>query len=235
MISANTDIKKRAKGFGAVAIYETLRDEILSLVLKPSQLVDEVSLAKRFNVSRSPVREALVRLVSESLLQTLPNKGTVVAPLRIEEFPQYVDALDLMQRAVTRLAAEFRDQDDLKRIREEQDNFAQRVSEGDVLGMILSNRDFHIAIAKAGKNRYLEQTYCQLLDDGRRSLRLYFKSYGDVLPNEMVGAHDQIVDAIAVQDIELAEKLARAHTNEMQQRFLDYLGSRRTGDFSVVS
>ena len=69
-----------AKGFGAVAIYETLRDEILSLILEPSELVDESSLAKRFGVSRSPVREAMVRLVSESLLQTLPNKGTIVAP-----------------------------------------------------------------------------------------------------------------------------------------------------------
>ena len=87
---------KNAKGFSAVKIYETLRGEILSLVLEPSQLIDEVSLAARFKVSHSPVREALVRLVTESLLQTLPNKGTIVAPLRIEEFPQYVDALDLL-------------------------------------------------------------------------------------------------------------------------------------------
>ena len=71
--------KKNAKGFGAVTIYETLRDEILSLTLAPSELVDEVSLAKRFGVSRSPVREALVRLVSESLLQTLHAAAVVGA------------------------------------------------------------------------------------------------------------------------------------------------------------
>ena len=49
-----------------------------------------------------------MRLVSEALLQTLPNKGTIVTPLRIQEFPQYVDALDLIQRATTRLAADVR-------------------------------------------------------------------------------------------------------------------------------
>lgn len=229
----NTEIKKNAKGFGAVTIYETLRDEILSLTLQPSELVDEASLAKRFGVSRSPVREALVRLASESLLQTLPNKGTIVAPLRIEEFPQYVDALDLVQRSVTRLAARFRNSASLQNIRDEQAKFAQCVEDGDVPGMILTNRDFHIAIARAANNRYLEQIYRRLLDDGRRSLRLYFKSYNDELPKEMIDNHVQIVDAIDAQDVDLAERLAREHTDEMQQRFLDYLGSRQTNDIAV--
>lgn len=230
---AHNEQQKKAKGFGAVAIYETLRGEILSLTLEPSELVDEASLAKRFGVSRSPVREAMVRLVSESLLQTLPNKGTIVAPLRIEEFPQYVDALDIVQRAVTRLAAKFRNTDDLKRIRSEQKKFAECVKQGDVLGMILCNRDLHIAIAHAGNNRYLEHIYSRLLDEGRRSLRLYFKSYDDKLPEEMCDAHEILIDAIEAQDADLAERLAGEHTLEMQQRFLDYLGSRHTRDFSV--
>lgn len=229
----HNEIQKKAKGFGAFSIYETLRDEILSLVLAPSELVDEASLAKRFGVSRSPVREAMVRLVSESLLQTLPNKGTIVAPLRIEEFPQYVDALDIVQRTVTRLAAKFRNTDDLKSIRAEHEKFVQCVKQGDVLGMILYNRDFHIAIAHAGNNRYLENIYSRLLDDGRRSLRLYFKSYDDTLPEEMCDAHEILIDAIEDQDVDLAERLASEHTLEMQQQFLDYLGSRHTGDFAI--
>jgi DNA-binding GntR family transcriptional regulator len=229
----NTEIKKNAKGFGAVTIFETLRDEILSLTLQPSELVDEASLAKRFGVSRSPVREALVRLVSESLLQTLPNKGTIVAPLRIEEFPQYVDALDLVQRSVTRLAARFRNSASLQNIRDEQAKFARCVDEGDVLGMILKNRDFHIAIARAANNRYLEQIYCRLLDDGRRSMRLYFKSYDDLLPKQMIDNHVHIINAIDAQDVDLAERLAHEHTEEMHQRFLTYLGSRQTSDIAV--
>ena len=221
------------KGFGAVKIYETLRDEILSMVLEPSQLIDEVSLAVRFNVSRSPVREALVRLVTESLLQTLPNKGTIVAPLRIEEFPQYVDALDLLQRAVTRLAAKHRNALDIEHIRQEQDKYTKCVEVGDVRGMLLGNRDFHAAIAKAGKNRYLEQSYCQVLDDGLRMLRLYFKSFGDMISPDIIEGHFRIIHAIETQDADLAEELASKHTEEMQTRFLNYLGNRHITDFSV--
>ena len=228
------DTRKTTRGFGALTIYETLRDEILSLEMEPGQLVDESSLASRFGVSRSPVREALVRLVSEALLQTLPNKGTIVTPLRIQEFPQYVDALDLIQRATTRLAADVRTESALEFVKAEQKRFTDYVHADDVLGMILSNRDFHIAIAKASNNRYLEASYGKLLDDGRRFLRLYFKSYGDVLPKELIGGHERIIDAIEAQDAELAEQFAREHTNEMQQRFLSYLGSRHMSDFAVA-
>lgn len=226
--------KKKARGYGAITIYERLRDEVLSLELAPGQLVDEASLASRFGVSRSPVREALVRLVSESLLMTLPNKGTIVAPLRIEKFPQYVDALDLMQRAVTRLAAEFRSEKSLKAIRDKQARFRKCVENDDVLGMILSNRDFHIAIAKAAGNSYLEAAYTRLLDDGRRFLRLYFKSYDDSLPHALIGNHDGMIEAIEAKDIALAERLAHAHTLEMQQRFIAYLGARQLEGFDVA-
>jgi DNA-binding GntR family transcriptional regulator len=179
------------------------------------------------------VREALVRLVSEGLLQTLPNKGTIVAPLRIQEFPQYVDALDLVQRAVTRLAAEVRTQSALDFVKAEQKRFSDCVYEDDVLGMILSNRDFHIAIAMATNNRYLVSAYKKLMDDGRRFLRLYFKSYGDVLPKELIGAHERMIKAIEDQDADLAERMAEEHTDEMQQRFLTYLGNRHMRSFSV--
>ena len=96
---------KHNHGYGALMIYETLRDDILSLKLEPGKLIDETSLAKRFQVSRSPIREALVKLGTEGLTKTLPNKGTIVAPLTLEELPDYMDALDLIQRSVTRLAA----------------------------------------------------------------------------------------------------------------------------------
>jgi len=229
-----SDTRNKARGFGALTIYETLRGEILSLEMEPGKLIDESSLAARFEVSRSPVREALVRLVSEALLQTLPNKGSIVAPLRIEEFPQYVDALDLVQRATSRLAAEVRTDDALEFVRAEQKRFNDCVYADDVLGMILSNRDFHIAVAKAANNRYLEVAYTKLLDDGRRFLRLYFKSYGDVLPKELIGGHERIIDAIEARDADLAEELSREHTIEMQKRFLSYLGTRRMGDYPVV-
>ena len=134
---------------------------------------------------------------------------------------------------MTRLAAKFRNEASLQLIREEQSKFKLSVEQNDALKMILSNRNFHLAIAKAGNNSYFENIYRRLLDDGRRSLRLYFKSFNDHLPSKMVDNHQIMIDAIEAQDVDLAERLAHEHTLEMQQQFLKYLGSRQTSDISI--
>jgi len=224
---------KNPKGYSSIIIYEILRDEILSLDLAPCQPIDDASLAKRFNVSRSPVRDAMVRLVSESLLQTLPNKGTIVSPLRLEDFSKYIDALDIVQRTVSRLAAKFRNNENLELINKEQAIFASSVEANDILGMIQSNRDFHIAIAKAGNNRYFEKIYRELLDDGRRSLRIYFNSFDSHLPKNLISDHQLMIDAIKFQNLDLAEELAHEHTLQMQQQFLNYLGTLETSDIEI--
>ena len=231
---ADIDTAERSRGFGAILVFEQLRDQILSMELRPGQLIDEVNLASRFNVSRSPVREALVRLAAEGLVQTVPNKGTMVTPLNLDEFPAYVDALDLIQRAVFRLAARFRTEDDLTLIRSANEEFRLRVTANDALGMIRQNAKLHLAMAAAGRNRILTDTYRRILDEGRRTLRLYFRSYGDTLPESLCDAHDEQIAAIAAQDEARAEQLAREHADEVHQRFLRYMSERSSLDLTVA-
>ncbi len=224
---------ERAHGFGAILVFERLRDEILSMELRPGQLIDESNLADRFKVSRSPVREALVRLAAEGLVVTVPNKGTVVAPLNLDEFPAYVDALDLIQRAVFRLAARHHTEADLASIRAANEEFRTHVRANDALGMIRQNATLHLAMAAAGRNRILTDTYRRILDEGRRTLRLYFRSYGDTLPESLCDAHDAQIAAIAARDETLAERLAHEHAEEVHQRFLRYMGERNSRDLTV--
>ena len=112
-----TGAAKFAKGTGAQFVYERLREEILSLVLAPDENLDEARLVARFGLSRTPVREALIRLAADGLVTMLPNRGAQVAALGLMDFPRYVEALDLLQRAVTRLAALRHDAHDLARLR----------------------------------------------------------------------------------------------------------------------
>ncbi|EPJ43662.1 MAG: hypothetical protein OFPII_40230 [Osedax symbiont Rs1] len=233
-MSKTTVVKeKRTRGEGANRIFNTLREEILSLDLSPGQPVDEVGLAERFGVSRSPVREALVRLASKGLVNTLPNKSTIIAPLNIEEFPQYIDALDLLQRATHRLAAKLRTEKDLEEIDLCQQQFTTAVENGRVVAMIERNQAFHMAIAKASRNNYLVKSYSSLLDEGRRILRLYFRSYNDTLPPALVVEHNHILEAIRSQDADLAERLAHEHSIEVKTRFLEYLSTSHTPAVSV--
>jgi len=232
-VNKATPSPRRTRGKGAIGVYQKLREDILSMKLAPGELLDEVTIGKQFNLSRSPVREALIRLSAEGLVKTLPNKSTLVAPLNIAEFSQFIDALDLIQRATTRLAAKLRTDEDLQIIKERQSAFEDAVARRDVLAMIDANHDFHVAISNAGKNSYFTQFASRLLDEGRRMLRLYFRSFGDTLPPELAGEHYQLIDAIENRDEELAEKLAHLHAVQVSDRFLASLGVRHTSDMAL--
>ena len=79
----------RKRGSGVRYVYGILRDEILSLELPPGAPIDEVQLSQRLSMSRTPIREALVRLASEGLVTTLPNRSTVVTNIEADHMDTY--------------------------------------------------------------------------------------------------------------------------------------------------
>lgn len=215
---------KHAKGSGWKYVYQTLHDEILALALAPGQLLDETTLAERFGMSRSPVREALIRLSGDELVVTLANRSTIVAPIDILAFPKYVEALDIAQRMNTRLAAALRSEADLRLIARRERDFAAAVRTGNHLKMSETNMAFHMAVAAAGRNPYLASFYERLLNQGRRMLHLHFDFLeqthdGYLLTDE----HADMLEAIRARDVDLADRLAHAHTRQFRDNFVEFL------------
>lgn len=232
-VDEETEVR-RAKGTGAKFAYETIRDEILALTLEPGQLLDETTLAERFGMSRSPVREALIRLAGEALVVTLANRSSIVAPIDVQSFPKYVEALDIAQRMNTRLAAEFRTEADLVAIARQQKAFEASVASGDYLAMSEANKQFHMAIAAAGRNPYMAGFYERLLDQGRRMLHLHFDYLdrtrdGYLLTDE----HAEMLEAIRARDVERADALAHAHTRQFRDNFLRYMTENHSRAMSL--
>lgn len=209
---------ERRRGSGVRVVYDTLRDEILDLILPPGSPIDEVQLADRFGMSRTPIREALVRLAGEGLVVALPNRSTLVAQIDFLNLHHFFDAITLMYRLTNRLAAQNARPADLAAIRAAQDDYAATVDAQDALAMIAANRAFHAAIATAGGNPYYTQFFLRVLDEGRRLLRLYYQSFDDQLPREYVDQHEAIIAAIQARDVALADDLGRAHADQIVRR-----------------
>ncbi|MDQ2066982.1 GntR family transcriptional regulator [Xinfangfangia sp. CPCC 101601] len=205
----------RKRGSGVKLVYDLLRDEILDLTLPPGTPIDEVQLAERFGMSRTPIREALVRLAGEGLVETLPNRSSMVANIDVLNLHTFFDALTLMYRVTTRLAAQHHRPEDLVLIRAHQRAYDAAMRSTDALGMIANNRAFHAAIAEAGRNPYYLTFFLRILDEGRRLLRMYYQSFEDRLPEEFSKEHDAIIAAIEARDIELCDRLARAHADQI--------------------
>ncbi|TCQ80337.1 GntR family transcriptional regulator [Ochrobactrum sp. BH3] len=216
MTDSETSVtNERKRGSGGKMVYDLLRDEILDLVLPPGNPIDEVQLAERFKMSRTPIREALVRLAGEGLIDTLPNRSTMVSNIDFLNMHTYFDALTLMYRVTTQLAAKNHRPEDLEIIAVHQKEFAAAVEAQDALGMIATNAALHLAIAEAGRNPYFTTLFKRLLDEGRRILRLYYQSYNDRLPKRFVEEHDEMIAAITARDTKLAEQLAHEHAEQI--------------------
>ena len=213
----------RVRGAGAQTVYERLRASIIELTLAPGAPLDEVSLSEQFAMSRTPIREALVRLAAEGLVTTLPNRSTIVAPIDFVGLPVYFEALTLMYRVTARTAAARHRPEHLLTIRAHQAGFADAVRRRDAPGMIATNREFHVAIAEAGGNPHFIGLFTRLLDEGRRILRLYYSSFDDRLPRQYVDEHEAIIAAIEARDAELCDRLSASHAAQIVKQIQDYI------------
>lgn len=213
-----------ARGAGAQTVYEQLRKAIVDLDLPPGSPLDEVRLSQQFALSRTPIREALVRLAADGLVMTLPNRNTIVSPIDFEKLPVYFEALSLMYRVTTRSAASRCTPADLNSIRRHQSAYADAVVRSDAKGMIGHNRDFHVAIAEAGGNPYFTSLFSRLLDEGRRLLRLYYYApLEDHLPRKYADEHEAMIQAIEKGEAELCDQLASDHAAQIVRQIQSYI------------
>ncbi|MGE4248870.1 MAG: GntR family transcriptional regulator [Parvibaculaceae bacterium] len=219
---------------GGTKVYETLRHKILTLQLAPGAELDELALAKAFGVSRTPLREALIRLSSEQLVQILPNRGSVVAPLTLTDFPRFIEALSLVEAAVNGFAAARRTDTDIAAIAKACALYEAAAGRGDALEMTEANLAFHHSIAAAAHNPQLASIYKMTLAEGTRLSRVSF-AYGGNTPEtsarRIIEDHRTLSNAIIANDIDQAAQVGRSHAALFQRRIIEFLSENQLGDF----
>jgi DNA-binding GntR family transcriptional regulator len=219
---------------GRHPVYGQIKSDILSLALPPGLDLDEVSLSRRYGVSRTPIREALIRLSSEHLVELGQSRARVSA-LILADYPRFIEALDLTRRGVARLAALRRHPADLAKIVAAEAAFAQAARKSraatDAFARNLGPLEttLHLAIADAGHNRYLTQSYRQLLTLGHRMLHLPYAYDPHAAPSlpafikSVIASHRHLVAAIDDGLADDAEKEAGALTGVLVKRLRGYL------------
>ncbi len=231
--------QSRPKGT-ARQVYDGLRTRILEASLPPGEDLDEATLVEMYGVSRTPVREALIRLASEGLVELLPHRGARVAALNFTDIPQYFESLDLLQRAATRWAASRRSDEDLKEIDRARKSFERRARQEDTLAMTEANHDFHAAIGRASGNDYIARAYLRLLDEGLRVARL---SYAHEVPESegrikhidiTIDDHRLLQEYIAARDADRAEALAGEHTERFRQRIITFFSQTLAPEVAIT-
>ncbi|MES2496525.1 MAG: GntR family transcriptional regulator [Pseudomonadota bacterium] len=232
-----TPIEKGARQSSGQKVYALLREQILNLDLAPNAELDEVQISREFGFSRTPTREALIRLAGEGLVTLAPNRGARVASLDLDQVPHVIEALELYERATARWAALRRQPHHLVMLERRNDEFAAAAATGEPRLIVEANWAFHDAINQACGNRFLAHDCSKMLRGVMRLSLLAFRqnntqfaSYGDV-----VVQHRELIEAIRAADAELAERLVYAHSDEFRERMKAFVAGVATHDFSLVA
>lgn len=219
-----------AKGASSEMAYRKLRHDIISLTLAPGEVLEEAVLVRALGLSRTPVREAIIRLAAEGLLETLPNKGARVAPMGWNDIREHLEAFDMMQGLITRWAALRRTTAQLQTADSEAKAFERAYADGDSERMMESNWRFHAAIAACAGNGVLEGFYNRLLTENLRIARfaMMYEAYADTQHFRahlqiILDEHRQMVEAIGTRNADGAEELGHSHARLAKKRVAEVL------------
>jgi DNA-binding GntR family transcriptional regulator len=197
----------------AAAIYRELHAAIVSMQLRPGNALNEKVLAEKFGVSRTPIREALIRLVEDGLVNIYPQSGTFVAPIPTSLIPEAVVIRQALEGATVEKAARCATAEDVARL----DDIVARqrllADREDLNGFHEADEAFHEAIAEIARCpgiwSYLRPAKVQI--DRARRMSLPALGRGD----HLISQHVMIRDAIATHDVKAACDAMRLHLSEV--------------------
>jgi DNA-binding GntR family transcriptional regulator len=139
------------------AVYKTLLAAIVEARLSAGTLLSQNKLAARLGVSRTPVREALLRLERDGLVNRLPDAGFAVASITAAEVHEACDLLDLLDTYVYTRAAENLSREELSDLLDLAQSLVTIAESGDTEGWRAADRRYHDVVMSAANNRYVTQ------------------------------------------------------------------------------
>ena len=193
-------------------VFHTLKEAIITGELAQGGKITEDDLAKKYGISRGPLREAIRKLESLRLLVRIPHAGTRVVTLTLQMIEEIYIVREALEGMSARLAALQMSDSEIKELQQLLDTHESNIdkSAGKEYFQREGDLDFHYCIAKASKNEWLMQLLGSELYQLLRMCR-HRSSQAPERPLIALAEHKQIVTAIANHDAELAELLMRRH------------------------
>ncbi len=205
------DAKARKK-----SLYDSLRRDILTLVLAPGTDLDETSLADSFSLSRTPLREVLQQLAGEGYVTIRENRGSRVSDLSHQTLRDFFLAAPMIYSAVSRLAAQNAQPHQIADLKQAQTAFKTALSRGTAADRTLANNRFHAVIGDMAHNVYLKPSLQRLLVDHARIGMTFYRPKNDRMAANLAQAsqqHDALIDSIEAGDDDTAARLTIDHWN----------------------
>ena len=207
-------------------IYEVLKDSVMELDIYDAETnlrMDERTLAEQLGISRTPIREAIMRLEQEGFLEIQPRRGVYIRRKTLDEILEMITVWAALESMAARLACTEASDEEIAALRRIGTAFTAGGAKAHINEYSEANIEFHLHILRMSKCSMLEEIAAGLFTH-LKAVRRKAATDTDRADRSVVD-HMAIIEAIEARDAELAAKLVREHT----LRLHDYL--RRSWDF----
>lgn len=201
--------------------YQTLAHKIVTLDLEPGSVLTESRLMHELKIGRTPIREAIQRLIAEGLVTHLHHRGMLVADIRAADVAQIYEFRTQIESSAARLAATRMTApqlQELQRIHAEMDRSAD---DADTETFIAQDRRFHELLARGADNHYLETVLLNVYNLHLRLWYFLFKRQGGL--RETVHEHQQLIEALMRRNPDEAERAMRSYVARVSRQIKDLI------------
>ena len=194
--------------------YQDLKLRIITCRYRPGEVLSEAAISLDLQIGRTPVHQAIHRLVMDGLASIMPRKGVMVRPVSMDEALEIIEVRLVTECYCARLAADRADEAELQRLEDTLKSSAKMTETRNVEQMMLLDREFHDILARAARNTVLADVLRNLHE---RSLRFWFISLQDPEHHlKVLAQHRAIVAALRSRKPDAAEAAMREHIRAFQ-------------------
>ena len=207
-------------------VYSQIKQLILCNEIMPGQKLHHQQLSERLGVSRTPVREALTRLVQEGYVSFLPNRGFTCKEIRLQEAEELYELRESLEAFAVEKAVEKLTDYSLAELRQKMASYGQDVQNRFTRERLVYDQDVHLTIAQIAGNETLQNTLSHVFERivlKRRTDGIYDPARGLTAHQE----HVELLDAMARRDAQAAVAIVRGHIQAGKKNVLADLRQRQ--------
>ena len=201
----------------AEQIADSLEQLVFQGAYKDGERLDEIKLAEHFSVSRTPIREALQRLVMSGMAEQIPRRGVFVRQPGPVELLEMFETMAELEAACGRFAAARMTDEALARLDDANSRCRDAIQREDITGYYQENEAFHQEIYRGATNSYLQSEALRLQNRLKPYRRVQLRFRGRMA--QSLAEHEDIINALKAGDPDRTANLLRAHVTVQGEKF----------------
>jgi DNA-binding GntR family transcriptional regulator len=201
--------------------YHTLVHKIVTLDLAPGAVLTESHLIRELKIGRTPIREAIQRLIAEGLVKHLHHRGMLVAEVRAADVQQLYEFRAEIEGFAARLAATRMTEGQIEELQRIHAGLDRALTDADIEGFVAQDRQFHELLGRGSGNQYLESVLANVYNLHLRVWFYLFRKQGGL--RETVHEHQELIAALIARKPDESEAAMRRYVGRLAREIKDII------------